>query len=262
MRGIGAALTALLLAGSVGGFFAWRRHTEPARAWTEFLELEGVDIPALTGRSRERAELLFDRFAPRSGFGSDVWGYPSWRVIRFSKGSSEEVVAVALECEFENDSKLRVVHFWRMRRPGWRTLSWHAEVAPADVRARRRPEAGVVCLEIVMQDGTLFCFAIRDDGCIPVRFESAEGILKTWPDGLASPVPRRETSAEWARALEASDTPERLCRLSWLGVRAGGAPHPLIRLQLESEAVQKALRDLRWSPNRWVREAAELALRP
>ncbi len=259
-------LVGLLLAGAVGGFVAWRRATEPARAWAEFLELEGVEVRHLSGPPRLRAENLFRRFAPIGSGESRAWkpwvllgsGSRSWMALHVGElpsgydGTDLHVRLAALDGE----GYLRGVDDWKVG----------MGVAAVSARSRFRTEAEGFVIEVVVLDGSeasTLIFGRSEDGTELVRVEDSQGrllpkVLRKGDWRFRPP----DRGPAWLRRIEDERPLESLPVLLWLGLRFEGTRPGSSATALVRKEVVDRLETLRTSPNPWIREAAALALRP
>jgi hypothetical protein len=260
-----SVVAGLLLAGAVAGFVAWRRATEPARARAELLELIGVDLRTLGSREYERARALILRFS-----GVHAWNPKTridpWRILRLSPGlSAERVVVVGAPAP---EGATQVLWFMSF---GENILDTQAVVEAGtlnDVEAGYHAEIGgwALVLRLVDLDGHPFrmIYAPHGRGWAVVRTEARDGtgiarLAVPWGRPRQGPWWAKTPPAEWAETLRGTETIELLVRLSWLGLRPGPSEVEAARAD---PRVRAAVEALRTSPNPWIREAAELALRP
>lgn len=256
---------ALLLAGAVAGYVAWRRATEPRRAWAEFLELEGKDLRTLPADERRRARELI-----LMHFDFHLWNqtivFDPCAIVRVPSGEGSERVLTL----WTEDAEGGAVVLWiaETTKRGRLGIAVHENARLEAGRGLFRREVTAGCLEIFVarQDGGRVrqIYAPHGLGWALVRTETPEGDAVgprpvRWGMPGLGPWWAKGPSAEWAQTLQGSETIEILVRLSWLGMRPGP---PEVEAARADPAVRAAVEALRASPNSWIREAAELALRP
>jgi hypothetical protein len=273
MRVAAGVLIALLLAGAVAGFFAWRRHTEPARAWTEFLELEGVDIRPLTGPRRDRAEGLFLRFIGRDR--ATPFGEEHWMLL---PGVPEEKEDVRLAVRTEDlgngpDGRTQLLELTLISRSGVRhETDYVVESLPESWSARRIQRRELEGEAVELSAGSpeasvrLF-FASHDGRPALIRVEDGAGKLRgrVYPRAGAQHRDERfpaPSSVRWNEMLSDSRPAAILEALLWLGLRYSTVRPEGVAEVLERSDILRRVQALRTSPNPWIREAVELALRP
>ena len=267
-------LVGLLLAGAVGGYVAWRRATEPARAWAEFLELEGVDVQALQGPPRQRAERLFERFAPDLGAKGYDRLWKPWMLLRGAPASAGESWVAVHFCP-----KIPAESFWlrvmvprqegELGRVHAQGIIGDLKELPATLGAGFRPEADSWTLQLSFAgaDPTTSYYAWDGSALFLVRVEDGRGRFRSRDstqihEGGFGPRPPPPPETRWAEALNDPGPVPVLVALSWLAYRDEDGPLKSVAPILQRDDVRSSLGRLASSTNPWIREAAELALRP
>jgi len=120
-------------------------------------------------------------------------------------------------------------------------------------------------------------YALVGDTVTLIRLEDSRGEpvknIFGAPNHTIGPNLAGRSAAEWEKALGSTDSAETLSALAWLGGRHWDIQKPLPEYEHEELAeaqladsvrtrrsVQDAIHKLAKSKNRWVREAAELAM--
>src|SRR5262245_55269226 len=164
------------------------------------------------------------------------------------------------------------------------SLGWRAQLK--DIELIQDTNFGVPMIEIsTVNRPSKQYYALVQDELALVRLEDGGGAIRNkfvagnWIIG--PPVPNR-TAAEWEQALLSDDTLENLRTMVWLGgkhwdlkippfQRPDGEiePTPEVRANAElvvnvraRRKVHERLKELSRSENKWISEAAELALKP
>jgi hypothetical protein len=234
-----------VVAAGVVGVLVWRRATERARAWTAFQELEGRDLQS-NPSDRIRSKMLFARFCPMPD-----WPRTPWTVLRVGPrwiGLSRDPVPFATGREWD-------VCAWERGKVVGKGL-WAKDVELLSARAAPEFDG----LGLLMEKGGERRLQIRafvDERLALVREETSDGRARPadWAYGGGGPQGSTESWVERLRQEEPLVVLEGLC---WLGARGGSLGG--YRRQLLSE-LRPELERLAKSPNSWIREAAELALR-
>jgi hypothetical protein len=247
-------LGVLVAAAAVGGFLAWRHHTEPARMRAELRELEGVDLRTLKGRARDRVESLFRRFADVEVAGIQSPTEP-FTVFRMAPDTPSEKLLLARTGDSGND---QIVWIWDADKGYVDGKVWEGDSKLVSMRSVYRPEVDAWVLETVIAkaEGTTRHYRwLRESWFVLLRVEDGQG--------RALPVPLElrlhdigGTAEQWAALLPTYRGAELVYWLAWLkspGVAPGATNEPVLRSALEKYAA---------SPNRWVSDAAKLAMQP
>ncbi|MHC5079573.1 MAG: hypothetical protein ACYTHN_11170 [Planctomycetota bacterium] len=262
------------------------------KAWLELESHIGKDLRKLDAEKRKGVEtLITGLLGSMPGLRKEeIPGFDSWSILRYPAGEGRApflLIFQALQLvPVPSDFPVRLSRFSSEGRPlgsttfsvGWRLFPQQVEVLPAGDRGFPvlvvRTEPAIAGRDVAKQYYTF----IGDEIAL-VRIENAEGegirnIFGAPNHTLGPPVPVRSVKA-WERALASKELPEVLRTLVWLAGVHRDPAKPIPKVSHESqedakfvlafrsrEKVRGRLRDLAKSPNPWVREAAEQALKP
>jgi hypothetical protein len=258
MKATSIVLLGLLAAGSTAGFVAGRHHTEPARLRAELAGLADVDLRSLTGSERARADFLFSRFADPVAAGlHPERPYSPLIVLSWAPSTPEQRLLLIRARDSGSDP---LVSIWDAEGGYLDGRIWDADSKLESMRAAYRPEVDAWCLETWLwkAGARVRQFRLLRDGWfVLVRVEDEKGAILPMPQGLRV-ASAGGTAEEWPPLLSSYRHGELVYWMSWLK-----APHVWQRTYILKDAALRAvLETYAMSPNRWVREAAELALRP